>query len=107
MLVNPRALSGSSRRLGGYRITWEEGLGEEALMKEEGGLEIRQQEELAGRPAVGNQQNQAEVNDRDDPMDKEATEALPTTQLEIDHGHLRLRGIRTQQLARRLTKTTQ
>ncbi len=30
-------------------------------------------------PAVGDQQNQAEVDDTDDPMDKEATEALPTT----------------------------
>jgi hypothetical protein len=40
-------------------------------------------------------------------MDKEATEALPATQLEIDNHHFRLRGIRTQQLAGRLTKTTQ
>jgi hypothetical protein len=58
-------------------------------------------------PAVGDQQNQAEVDDTDDPMDKEATEALPTTQLEIDNHHFRLRGIRTQQLAGRQTKTTQ
>jgi hypothetical protein len=59
-------------------------LGEEALMEEAGGVEIRQQGELAGWPAVGDQQNQAEVGDTDDPMDKEATEALPATQLEID-----------------------
>jgi hypothetical protein len=76
-------------------------LGEEALMEEAGGVEIRQQGELAG-----DQQNQAEVDDTDDPMDKEATEALPTTQLEIDNHHFRLRGIRTQQLAGRQTKTT-
>jgi hypothetical protein len=48
-------------------------LGEEALMEEAGGVEIRQQRELAGWPAVGDQQNQAEVNDTDNPVDKEAT----------------------------------
>ncbi|KAH7418667.1 hypothetical protein BKA64DRAFT_701183 [Cadophora sp. MPI-SDFR-AT-0126] len=40
-------------------------------------------------------------------MDKEATEALPATQLEIDHRHFRLRGIRTRQLVGRQTKATQ
>ncbi|ESZ89590.1 hypothetical protein SBOR_10026 [Sclerotinia borealis F-4128] len=39
-------------------------LGEEALMEEAGGVEIRQQGELAG-----DQQNQAEVDDTDDPME--------------------------------------
>jgi hypothetical protein len=56
---------------------------------------------------VGDQQNQAEVDDTDDPMDKEATEALPTAQLEIDNHHFRLRGIRSWQLAGRQMKTTQ
>lgn len=48
--------------------------GEEALVGEAGGVEIRQQGELAGWPALGDQQNQVEVDDMDDPMDKEATE---------------------------------
>jgi hypothetical protein len=78
-------------------------LGEEALMEEAGGVEIRQQGELAGWPAVGDQQNQVEVDDTDDPTDKEATEALPATQLEIDKHRSRLRGIRTQQLPGRQT----
>jgi hypothetical protein len=71
------------------------------------GVEIRQQGEHAGWPAVGDQQNQVEVDDTDDPTDKEATEALPATQLEIDKHRSRLRGIRTQQLPGRQTKTTQ
>jgi hypothetical protein len=74
-------------------------LGEEALMEEAG--------EHVGWPAVGDQQNQAEVDDMDDPMDKEATEALPATQLEIDKHRFRLLGIRTQQLSGRQTKSTQ
>ena len=45
-------------------------LGEEAPVGEAGGVEMRQQKELAGRPALGDQQNQAEVDDTDDPMDK-------------------------------------
>jgi hypothetical protein len=56
---------------------------------------------------VGDQQNQAEVDDTDDPMDKEATEALPATPLEIDKHRFRLRGIRAQQPPGRQTKTTQ
>jgi hypothetical protein len=56
-------------------------LGEEALMEEAGGVEIRQQGELAGWPAVGDQQNLAEVDGADDPLGKEATEALPATRL--------------------------
>jgi hypothetical protein len=36
-----------------------------------------------------------------------SAEALPATQLEIDKCHLRLRRVRTQQLARRKTKTIQ
>ena len=56
---------------------------------------------------MGDQQNHAEVRDRDDPMYKEATKALPATQLEIDKHRFRLRGIRTQQLPGRQTKTTQ
>ena len=51
-------------------------LGDESLMEKEGGVEIRQQGELAGRPAVGDQQIQAEVDDTDDPMDKEIRRLL-------------------------------
>jgi hypothetical protein len=40
-------------------------------------------------------------------MDKEAIEALPATQLEIDKHRFRLRGIRIQQLPGRQTMTTQ
>jgi hypothetical protein len=70
------------------------------LVGEAGGVAMQQQEELAGqkeelgRPALGDQQ------------DKEATEALPATQLEIDRHRFRLRGIRSR-LARCQTKTTQ
>ncbi|KAG4438643.1 hypothetical protein IFR05_005887 [Cadophora sp. M221] len=63
-------------------------------------------ESLRRQLAVGDQQNQAEVDDTDDPMDKEATEALPATQLEIDKHRFRLRGIRAQPPGRQ-TKTTQ
>ena len=91
-------------------------LGEEELVGEVGKVEIQQQEELArqnkelGRPALGDQQNLVKVDDTDDPMDKEATEALSATQPEIpeiDEHRFRLRGIRTQPLARRQTGTTQ
>lgn len=53
----------------------------------------RQQEALAGQnkelgqPALGDQQDPAEVVDSYDPKDKEATEALPATQLKIDKHH--------------------
>jgi hypothetical protein len=60
-----------------------------------GGIKIRQQGELPGRPALDDQQNLAEVDDTDDPISKEATEVPPATQLEIDNHHFRLRGIRT------------
>ena len=86
---------------------------EEELVGEAGRVEIQQQEEFMeqnkelGRPALGDQQNLAEVDDTDDPIDKEATEALPATQLEIDKHRFRLRGIRTRQLAGRQTKTIQ
>ena len=85
---------------------------EEELVGEAGRVEIQQQEEFMeqnkelGRPALGDQQNLAEVDDTDDPIDKEATEALPATQLEIDKHRFRLRGIRTQPLAGRQTGTT-
>lgn len=72
-----------------------------------GGVKIQQQKELAGHPALGGQQNLAEVDDTNDPMDKEITEALPTTQVGIDAHHFRLRGIRTQRLAERQAKITQ
>jgi hypothetical protein len=74
------------------------GLQEEELVGEAGGVEmqleesVRQEEELV-RPAVGEQQDLVEVDDADDPKDKEATEALPATQLEVDkHRRFRLRG---------------
>jgi hypothetical protein len=57
---------------------------------EAGGVEIQQQEELLGldkelgRPAMSDQQNLVEVVDADDPKNKEATEAPPAAQLEID-----------------------
>jgi hypothetical protein len=74
-----------------------------------GGVTIQQQEELTAQkeelrqPAVGegNQQDLVEVVDADDPKNKKATEALPATQPEIDEYRFRLRGIRTQPLARR------
>jgi hypothetical protein len=74
---------------------------------------MQQRDELTGekeelrRPALGDQQDLAGVIYVDFPKDKEATEALPATQPEIDHHHFRLRGIRTQPLARRQTMTTQ
>jgi hypothetical protein len=71
--------------------------GEETLVGEVGGVEIRQPWELAGRPAEGHQQNQADVGDTTDPM---AEETLPATKLEIDHRHFRLRGIRSRQLTK-------
>jgi hypothetical protein len=58
----------------------------------------------------GDQQDLVEVVDADGPKDKEATEALPPTQPEIpeiDEHRFRLRGIRTQPLAGRQTRTTQ
>jgi hypothetical protein len=89
-------------------------LGEEALVGEAGGVEIWQheeplaQKEVLGPPVLVDQQNPVEVDDTDDPMDKEATEALPATQPKIpDKHHFRLRGIRTQPLPGRQTGTTQ
>jgi hypothetical protein len=85
-------------------------LGVEEVVGEAGGVEMQQHEEPVGQkeelrpPALGDQQNLAEVDDTDDPMDKEATEALPATQLDIDHHYFRLRGICTQQLAGYQTK---
>jgi hypothetical protein len=98
---------GAAGDSGGRRITWGEGTWRGSASGRSGAVEIRQQGELAGRQAVDDQQNQAEVDDTTDPMDKEATEALPATQLEIDHRHFRLRGIRTRQLVGRQTKATQ
>jgi len=80
---------------------------------EAGRVEIQQQEELVGqnkelgRPALGDQQNLVEVDDTDNPIDKEATAALPATQLGIDKHRFRLRGVRVRQLPGRQTKTTQ
>jgi hypothetical protein len=76
---------------------------------EGGAVAMQQQEELA-QPAVGNQQDLVEVDDADDPKDKEATEALPAAQPkipEIDGRRFRLRGVRAQRLAGRKTQTTQ
>ena len=88
-------------------------LGVEELVGEAGRVEMQQHKEITGqkeelrRLALGDQQNLAEVDDTDVPIDKEATEALPATQLEIDHHHFRLRRIHTQQLPEHQTKTTQ
>lgn len=63
----------------------------EELVGEAGGLEMQQHKEIAGQkeelgqPALGGQQNLAEVDDTNDPMDKEAIETLPATQPEIDY----------------------
>jgi hypothetical protein len=82
----------------------------EELVVEAGGVAM-QQEELEGQKeelvAVGDQQDLVVINDTDDPKDKEATEALPAAQLEIDKHRFRLRGIRARQLAGPHTKTTQ
>jgi hypothetical protein len=43
---------------------------------------------------LGDQQDLMEVVDSYDPKDKEATEALPATQLKIDKHRFRLRKIR-------------
>jgi hypothetical protein len=62
------------------------------------------------RPAVGDQQDMVEVDDADNPEDKEATDALPAAQPknpEIDEHRFRPRGIRARQLTGRLTKITQ
>lgn len=85
----------------------------EELAGEAGRVEMQQHKEIAGqkedlrRLALGDQQNLAEVDDTDVLIDKEATETLPAAQMEIDHHHFRLRGIRTQQLPGRQTKTNQ
>lgn len=73
----------------------------------EGGGVAMQQEEL-GQLAVGDPQDLVQIVDADEIEDQEATEALPTTQPEIpkiDEHRFRLRGIRTQPLAGRQTKT--
>ena len=67
---------------------WE--LREEELVGEAGGVEMQQQEEIAGqkeelgRLAMDDGRDIVPVDGTDDPDDKEATEALPATQLEID-----------------------
>ena len=84
---------------------------------EGGAVAVQQQEELAaqeeelGQPAVGkgDQQDLVDV-DADEPRDREATEALPATQPEIDQidkHRFRLRGVRASKLPGRQTKTTQ
>jgi hypothetical protein len=93
---------------------------ETEVVVEGGGVAMRQQEELAlqteelGQPAVGegegDQQDLVDVDVADEPRDREATEALPATQPEIDEidkHRFRLRGVRARQLPGRQTKTTQ
>ena len=81
-------------------------------MAEGGGVEIPQQEEIAGqkevlgRPAIGDERDLVAVDGKDDPEDNEATETLLATQLETDKHVFRLRAIRAWQLAGRQTKTT-
>jgi hypothetical protein len=92
---------------------WKQRESEVVVVVEGGGVRIQQaglaaQKEELGQSAVGNQQDLVEVVNADDPEDKEATEALPAVQPKIPDEHrFRLRGIRTQPLARRQTETTQ
>lgn len=68
---------------------------------------LQDRRKSSDNPALSDHQNQVQVDDTDDPMDKMATEALPATQLKIDYNRFRLREIRIQQLSERQTKTTQ
>jgi hypothetical protein len=85
----------------------------EELEGEAGEVVMQQQEELEGQkeelgqPAMGDERDLVAMDGTDNPKDKEATETLPATKLEIDKHHFRLRGIRARQLAGRQTKTTQ
>ena len=77
------------------------------LLGEAEGVAMQQQEEELVQPAVGDQQDLV-TNDKDDPKDKEVTEALPAAQLEFDKHRFQLRGIRTRRpLTGRHTKTIQ
>ncbi|KAM3076884.1 hypothetical protein ACMFMG_003647 [Clarireedia jacksonii] len=72
----------------------------------EGAVAMQQQKEL-GHPDVGDQ-DLVEVVYADDLEDKEATETLLAAEPKIPDEHrFQLRGIRTQPLAGRQTKTTQ
>ncbi|PVH70774.1 hypothetical protein DL98DRAFT_123429 [Cadophora sp. DSE1049] len=83
---------------------WE--LQETGVVVEGGAVAMQQQKEL-GHPDVGDL-DLVEVVDADDLEDKEATEILLAAEPKIPDEHrLRLRGIRTQPLAGRQTKTTQ
>jgi hypothetical protein len=79
--------SGGCRNNGGREAGKEELVGE---AEEAGGVEMEQQEELAGqnkeleRLALVDQQTLVGVVDADDPRDKEATEVLPTIQPKTD-----------------------
>ncbi|KAG0645128.1 hypothetical protein D0Z07_9189 [Hyphodiscus hymeniophilus] len=76
----------------------------DAMQQQEEELE-RQKEELV-EPAVGDQQYLVVTNEKDDPKDKEVTEALLAAQLEFNKHRFRLRGIRTRRpLTGRHTKT--
>ena len=68
--------------------------------------ELEGQKEELGRPAMGDKRDLVAVDGTDNPKDKEATETLLATKLEIDKHHFRLRGIRACQLTGRQTKTT-
>ncbi|KAE8440871.1 hypothetical protein EG329_006358 [Mollisiaceae sp. DMI_Dod_QoI] len=110
----PEELQDASRH--GTAQGLEEWERQETEMVAEGGgvaMQEQEQEELAAQkeelwqPLVGDQQDLVEVVDTDDLEDKEATEALPATQPEIDEHRFRLRGIRTQLLSGRQIATTQ
>ncbi|KAF8846493.1 hypothetical protein BDZ45DRAFT_454874 [Acephala macrosclerotiorum] len=107
----PEELQDASRH-GTAQGLEEWGRRETEVVVEGGGVAMQEQEEPAaqkeepGQPPVGDQQDLVEV-DADGPEDKEATEALPATQPEIDEHRFRLRGIRTRLLAGRQTETTQ
>jgi hypothetical protein len=72
--------------------------------------ELAAQKQELGQLAVDDQLDLVEVVDAGDPGEREATEALISTQseiLEVDEHRFRLRGIRARRLAGRQTKTTQ
>ncbi|KAL2063229.1 hypothetical protein VTL71DRAFT_5033 [Oculimacula yallundae] len=80
---------------------------QETEVEVEGGPVAMQQQKGLGDPDVGDQ-DLVEVVDADDLEDKEATEILLAAEPKILVEHrFRLRGIRTQPLAGRQTKTTQ
>jgi hypothetical protein len=78
------------------------------------GSQDQEEEEPQEQQEVGVEAMREEDHNVEDPRPTRrrklrslSTEALPATQFDIDKYHLRLRGVRTQQFARRKTKTIQ